>query len=265
MLIRYPGSKDRHASLILPKLDLRDRRLCEPFAGTAAVTFACLRKGLVDQVWLNDFDRGIADLWTTVRDYPDRLCDLVTGYVPSASSFYALRDKEFDRPDLNAFATIVLHQISYSGLGRRAGSPIGGKDQLGKYKVDCRWNASRLTASIREAHGLLAKVRTVITNTDWSDCPDWSWYLDPPYVDAGSSLYREGVFPVRALRDHLYTKAEWWVLSYDNAPEVQAAYHWAHIDSGGETYLGQTSRKTELLITPRAPVSQLADRQLTVC
>lgn len=46
---------------------------------------------------------------------------------------------------------------------------------------------------------LRAKARAVITNTDWSDCPDWSWYLDPPYVDAGSSLYREGVSQVDVL------------------------------------------------------------------
>jgi DNA adenine methylase len=258
MLIRYPGSKDRQAQRILAVLQIADRRLCEPFAGTAAITFACLRAGLLDQAWLNDTDCGVSGLWTTVRDYPDELCTRIAAYEPTAGSFYELRDKELDGPLDNAFATIVLHQISYSGLGRKAGSPIGGRNQQGKYKVGCRWNADRLVSGIREAHGLMSKAHVTVTNLDWSDCPDWTWYADPPYAVAGPSLYREGVSPVTALHDHLRTKGEWWVLSYDNVPEIRDLYEcWAHVDHGGATYLGSTyhtkRHKSELLITPTAP------------
>lgn len=257
MLIRYPGSKDRQADRILAALHIEDRRLCEPFAGTAAVTFACLRRGLLDRAWLNDADSAITDLWTTVRDYPDDLCRLVASYQPSAESFYQLREAEFRSPVDHAFATVVLHQISYSGLGRRAGSPIGGRSQAGKYLVGCRWNRDRLLAGIREAHSLMSKAHVTITNEDWSDCPEWTWYVDPPYAVAGGALYREGVFPVRPLANDLYAKSEWWVLSYDDVPEIQAAYSWAHIDIGGHTYLGNgdgwSNKKHELLITPKPP------------
>jgi DNA adenine methylase len=256
MLIRYPGSKDRQAGRLSSSLDLTDRRLCEPFCGTAAVTFACLRNGWLDHVWLNDADRGITDLWSTVRDDPAGLISQIAAYQPSADSFYELRDREFDSPADNAFATVVLHQISYSGLGRKAGSPIGGRDQSGSYKVGCRWNAARLTTGIQRAHDLLAKVHVTITNLDWTDCPEWAWYVDPPYVAAGSSLYRRGVFPVEPLRDHLRGKAEWWSLSYDDVPEIRAAYDWAVMDRECSTYLGR-GRQAELLITPRHPVHQL--------
>ena len=260
MLIRYPGSKDRHLDKIMPALapQIEDRRLCEPFAGTAAVTFECLRRGLLDHAWINDIDRGMSDLWATIRDYPDQLCRLVAAYQPTAESFYELRDKDGADPCANAFITVALHQISYSGLGRRAGSPIGGRDQRAKYKVGCRWNAARLIEGIREAHDLMSKANVTITCLDWSDCPAWTWYLDPPYVAAGPDLYREGVFSVRTLADDLYAKPEWWVLSYDNAPDVRAAYEpWAHVDIGGATYLGNggigNRTKIELLITPRPP------------
>jgi DNA adenine methylase len=258
MLIRYPGSKDRQAARILRSLDLPKRKLCEPFSGTAAITFACIRAGLVDQVWLNDKDRFVADLWAAVRDYPEQLCDLVSTYEPVAESFYELREQPLSDPLTNAFVTIVLHQISYSGLGRRAGSPIGGRNQTGSYGVGCRWNAVRLCAGIREASGLLNKVHATITSVDWADCPDWTWYVDPPYVVAGASLYREGVSPVSELSDHLFRKAEWWSLSIDDAPVVHDIFSWAHIDYGGQTYLGSGRKKdgprrTELLITPCSP------------
>ena len=258
MLIRYPGSKDRQASAILRSLDLTERKICEPFAGTAAITFACLRAGLVDQVWINDKDRFVADLWAVVRDFPDQLCALVNGYEPTADSFYALREHPLSDPVMNAFTTVVLHQISYSGLGRRAGSPIGGRNQRGAYGVGCRWNASRLCSGIRDASGLLNKAHATITNVDWSDCPDWTWYVDPPYVVAGRSLYQEGVSPVRALSDHLLAKTEWWSLSLDDAPIVHDLFAWAHIDFGAQTYLGSGKvtagpRRTELLITPCSP------------
>lgn len=257
MLIRYAGSKDRATGRILEKLDLSGRKLCEPFAGTAAVVFAAIDSGLVDHVWVNDADPHLADLWLTVRDKPERLIELINGYTPRAQDFYDFKAEGVTAsPVRNAFTTIVLHQISFGGLGRQAGSPIGGARQTGKYLVGCRWNADRLTSKIELLHKLLDSVETVITCGEWASCPPWAWYVDPPYVGAGEDLYRQSGIDHFRLMLRLQAKPQPWVLSYNDNANVRSLYSWATIENGHDTYLNHGRkrtdyRKTELLITPR--------------
>ena len=261
MLIRYPGSKDRAAGMILGWLDLPDRRLCEPFCGTAAVSFAAIARGLVDQVVLNDVDRGIVDLWSTVRDRPGELVERIRGYIPDVEDFYRWRITDRDDPVENAFAMIVLHQISFSGLGRAAGSPIGGRQQLGTYLVDVRWSPNLLVAEVNRLHGLMSTVDVIVTQGEWWTCPDrMAWFVDPPYVDVGAALYRYGTVDHAALADHLRTKVAPWVLTYNDVPAVRDLYGWAHVQAGMRTYLnhGGAATKVEALITPTSqPVEVL--------
>lgn len=271
MLIRYPGSKDRTASIILEQLGgLSERRLCEPFAGTAAVTYEAVRRGLVDYVWLNDIDPFIADLHRAVKDDHLNLVDLISAYTPNVADFYEWRSAAPTDSLTNAFRTIVLHQISFSGLGRKAGSPIGGADQAAaKYKVDCRWNPSLLKSKIRTMHRLLAGVEVTVTSGDWSACPDWAWYVDPPYFEQGSGLYSAGSLDHEALCARLMTKTEPWVLSYDDAAPIHDLYgSWARVEHGLiETYLNHGTprvnyRKQELLIWPKTQARAAASDQL---
>jgi DNA adenine methylase len=257
MLIRFAGSKDRAAQRILEYLDLSKRRLCEPFAGTAAVTFAAIEAGLVDHVCINDLDRYLIDLWSTVLHNHERLIELVADYTPRAQDFYDFKAEGYTSSAVrNAFTTIVLHQISFGGLGRMSGSPIGGADQRGKkYTVECRWNAARLTSKIAKLHNLLASVDVRLTSTDWSACPTWAWFVDPPYVEAGKGLYRSSALDHLKLMRHLRDKQQPWVLTYDDAEEIRDIYKWAAIEKGHDTYLNHGGkrtnyRKTELMIMP---------------
>lgn len=271
VLIRYPGSKDRTASVILDQLGgLCERRLCEPFAGTGAVTYEAIRRGLVDYVWLNDIDPFIVDLHRTVRDDHLSLVELISGYTPQVDDFYDWRSSPPTDSLTNAFRTIVLHQISFSGLGRKAGSPIGGTNQAAaKYKVDCRWNPALLRTKIRNMYRLLTSVDLTITSGDWSECPDWAWYVDPPYFEQGSALYSAGSLDHGALCARLMMKAEPWVLSYDDAAPIRDLYgSWAHVEHGLiETYLNHgrqrpNYRKQELLIWPKVRQLSPASDQL---
>jgi DNA adenine methylase len=257
MLIRFAGSKDRAAQRILDNLDLSSRKICEPFAGTAAVTFAAIEAGLVDHVWINDLDRHMIDLWGTVLRNHERLVELVADYKPRARDFYDFKSEGYTSSAVrNAFTTIVLHQISFGGLGRMAGSPIGGADQTGKkYTVECRWNADRLTSKINKLHRLLASVEVRLTCDDWSTCPSWAWFVDPPYVVAGEGLYQSSGLDHLKLMRHLRRKKQPWVLTYDDAEEIRAIYAWAAIQNGHDTYLNHggpraSYRKTELMIRP---------------
>lgn len=263
MLIRYPGSKDRALDRIVKRLNLSERRICEPFAGTAAVTIHLMEHRMIDYAHLNDADPAIANLWSIVRDRPSDLNALIRGYRPKAEDFYTMKREQTADPLRLAFTTVVLHQISYSGLGRMAGSPIGGRDQKGDYKVGCRWYPRDLEREINTiSYWMRHHVRHVeITCGDWSECPEWEWYTDPPYLVAGAGLYRNGTIDHQALADHLRSKPSPWLLSYDDDDDhtVRSMYKWARIvdDYQFETYLTtrtkhpekRATRKKELLIS----------------
>jgi len=231
VLIRYPGSKDQHLDRLMPWMR-GWTSIAEPFAGTAAVTFGLLKRRELQKVWLNDLDPEIVGLLKTVRDNPDELCRRVEAYRPrmrGVRDFYRIRDEvdPHDGSDLDrAFNKIVIHQISYSGIGRAAGSPIGGRTQTNKktgapseYLVDCRWNPKILTKKIRECHDLFGRAEHVhIQGGDALECLDIELpiYLDPPYSTAGQGLYHRGAF-VPELVERLRGRTDPWVMSYDAA------------------------------------------------
>jgi DNA adenine methylase len=233
VLIRYPGSKDQHVdrlAVFMPD----GGPLCEPFCGTAAVAFAAIARGSASEVWLNDYDPHIVALWSTVRDSPRELCDLIRGYSPDVDDFYAWREADDYADQLTvAFRKIVLHQVSYSGLGARAGSPIGGRDQSGDYDVGCRWSPTRLVTGVRRCSRLLNRVPTKITNLSWDEvvaqADRYHLYLDPPYIAAGPSLYVHGDIDHPRLAELLKGRDN-WTLSYDDVPELRNLYSWAHVE-----------------------------------
>lgn len=240
MLIRYPGSKDKHlkflSEFLVPQAQA-SRSVMEPFAGTAAVTFHLLEKKAVDRYWINDFDESMAALWTTVRDRPDDLIALIHSYTPAAQDFYDFKSDPGTETLERAFRKVVLHQISYSGLGGKAGSPIGGRNQTGSYLVDCRWNAKRLESKIMACSALLNSAEGTITASDWKPAlegaiaQDFFVYLDPPYFVRGVELYVNGVIDHRDLAETLKASPHAsWMVSYDDAPEVRDLYSWANVE-----------------------------------
>ena len=236
MLIRYPGSKDKHIKFLethLLNMDLGNG-VCEPFAGTASITFYLLKKGLVPSYWINDADKSITSLWKIVRNRPNKLIDAISEYIPKVDDFYEFKSHpgrgQFDQ----AFRKIVLHQVSYSGLGPKAGGPLGGRSQRGLYRVNNRWNPDQLNNKILECSNLLNSVPGDITNLDWKTClRDASkkkqlLYLDPPYFEEGPVLYSFGQIDHQDLAKSLRRSSN-WMLSYDDVPTIRNLYHWAKI------------------------------------
>lgn len=250
MLIRYPGSKDHHLNFLRGRIDpiaLRTRTVVEPFAGTASITFDLLRRNIVDRYLIADVDESMIALWLTVRDHPDALIDIVRSYTPSVEDFYGFKSDPGSSGDnlTRAFRKIVLHQISYSGLGAAAGSPIGGREQKGAYTVGCRWSPSRIERGIRDCHALLNSKPGGIVSSPWQDTIDFAIeanafiYLDPPYIEQGERLYTNGLIDHAALAETLRSADErgfgaGWLISYDNSPLIETLYgSWAHIEGVG--------------------------------
>lgn len=259
-LIRYPGSKEKlvkqilsrcPAAMLLPLwADAMGWEYREPFFGCGAIGFKILQAlPLRSRVWLNDIDYWLICLWQTVLRAPQELCEKVHAFSPTLEAFYAWKEsdgaKDID-PVEAGFRKLALHQMSYSGLGAMSGGPLGGKDQENaKYRVDCRWKPERLQTKIWELHSILSRfphLRFTCTSYEllFNYVPKQAFiYLDPPYVDKGSVLYKHAMDEAshRTLASIARQIPCAWVLSYDDAPLVRELYEpWATIEPVHCTY-----------------------------
>jgi DNA adenine methylase len=241
---RYPGGKRKLVRQILSRLRTRFRdkqqaEYCEPFCGGASIAIAFARKSGSMKLILNDSDPGIASLWLAVSYEPEALKKMVLKYNPSPDDFYKFQKKlmkaRFDEHFVaTGFMKLVIHQISYSGLGVRAAGPIGGKDQTdAEYKVGCRWNADRLCLQIDRLNAALSYAEIHCGDFEPFLIPNRLLYLDPPYYRKGNDLYRDKFSEADHARLADALKAldsQTWILSYDECPEVRALYAWANIE-----------------------------------
>lgn len=239
MLIRYPGSKDKHLKFLDSHLKEQFLKssggVVEPFAGTASITFHMLKLKLANSYWINDLDESIAALWKTVKDDSAWLISQVENYTPKVDDFYSFKLNPGSTVREKAFRKLVIHQISYSGLGPMAGGPLGGRAQAGEYKIDARWRPVKLVKLIKETSELLNSVPGDITSLDWHEAIEKAKresnfvYLDPPYYNQGEVLYTAGSLDHSKLADSLKSVKS-WVLSYDDTPEIRELYKWAKVE-----------------------------------
>ncbi len=252
--MRYPGSKAKLSKMFLDlfpddaRFELQSNRLrfyCEPFFGSGAVglqVLNTLQARKLRTVLVNDLDRGIADLWLAVRDAPGELIRLVREFEPTPDNFYRFKDEDGKPgidPILHGFRKLALHQTSFSGLGSKAGGPLGGRRQRSEYNTACRWNPERVVKCVRRCHALMAGYRRFeIACEDFatvlSRVPDHGFaYLDPPYYEKGEELYKHSMTADDHVRlaEVLHRAKFRWVLSYDDHPQVRGLYSWAVIDS----------------------------------
>lgn len=257
---RYPGGKSKLKNEIalraLPMMEDVDEYR-EPFFGGGSVGLHLLPQApWVKHVWLNDIDPGIAALWRCVIERPGEFIAAVEAVEPSVTLWHSARDVllENDSSDLRmGLAKLIVHQMSFSGLGMKSGGPLGGMKQESKYKIDCRWSPRNIAKKVRAHSALFVDRKAIVTSEDFEDLLDPSVfiYLDPPYYVKGNELYQSGFTE----RDHQRLAAglkncDNWLLSYDACPEVEALYSDAKIETVSVNYTIQTSRtKDEYLIS----------------
>ena len=128
------------------------------------------------------------------------------------------------------FATFFLNRTNHSGIFDAG--PIGGKQQLGPWKIDARYNKQSLIEKI-ELIGLYSNRITVLNETGvdviehYAKDPRSFFYIDPPYFMKGAELYLNAF----QLKDHQKlayflnkrNKAK-WLLSYDNEQDIINLY-----------------------------------------
>lgn len=275
---RYPGGKSRLAkqifSIIENKVDLNTiDRYVEPFIGGGSMfLYMVQRMKNLQSCAINDKDNGIYAVWESLLSNPDELIEKIKDYKPTVDSYidFGLRLNEADILDNYpiveiAFEKIALHQMSYSGLGLKSGSPIGGFEQKGKYKIDCRYNPDTMTRKINDILNLLRKIPQIaVSNADCLEILDDDKeidnkntliYLDPPYYQIGNTLYQEGMTENEHVELSKKLKSlnnAQWFISYDDCQFIRDLYSDCNIEIINANYtINNKGKKNEILICPR--------------
>lgn len=237
--LRYPGGKNKLAkfiALICEKNNINGYYV-EPYAGGASVALYLLINGYVKEITINDLDRGIYAFWYSVLNNTEKFCRKIKNTEVTVKNWQKFKKIHFNSETTKlfdlGFATFFLNRTNRSGI--IDGGLIGGKEQKGRYKIDCRFNKEslikkiRLIASYREsihlynldALELIEKIQKENKN------PNTIFYFDPPYYLKGRSLYMNYYNE----EDHedvsrriQKIKNMRWIVSYDNVPEIRRLY-----------------------------------------
>ena len=249
---RYPGGKSKLKNQIISNLisisKNQDIEYREPFFGGGSIGLVMLQQNLnFKNIWINDFDLGISCLWTSLIQFPDLLKSKILNFKPSVENFDKFKIDLTNEAYLCSaedivsygFEKLAIHQMSYSGLGTKSGGPLGGRDQKSQYKIDCRWSPDYICKKIDLLSNLFSSFNiknSICTNLDFEnlikdDSQKALIYLDPPYFVKGSDLYQHGFSKEDHIRlsNCLKETNHYWLLSYDDCPEIREYYSWANI------------------------------------
>lgn len=240
--LRYPGGKTQLSRFVMQLLEfnkLDDIVYVEPFAGGIGVGLELLFKNKVKSVIINDYDIAIYSIWYAILNETERFInDIINAKIniqewEIQKNIYnkSLEEKIYSY-DL-AFATYFLNRTNRSGI--ITGGPIGGKNQNGKYKLDCRFNKSDLIRKIVRISDYKDKIQ--LYNMEANDFIDKIilrhnpnkifTFFDPPYYEKGKNLYTNFF----KHEDHLNLQEKinnlseyYWILTYDNKDEILSIY-----------------------------------------
>ncbi|MFA6060042.1 MAG: DNA adenine methylase [Taibaiella sp.] len=236
--LRYPGGKNKLSSFIA-KICVDNKihgHYVEPFAGGASVALFLLLEGYVSKITINDKDRSIYAFWYCVLNRTNELCNLINETEVNLENWKVQREIQKRKKNASllslGFSTLFLNRTNRSGIIK--GGVIGGNEQQGAYKIDCRFNKNEIIERIR----LIAKNKKFITihNLDAIDLidtiqpavdPNTIFYFDPPYYLKAESLYMNHFKDVhhQEISDKIKAIANvHWIVSYDDHEFIANLY-----------------------------------------
>lgn len=238
--LRYPGGKAcifKFVTRLLKENDLVGTRYAEPYAGGAGLALRLLMDGYVKEIYINDYDPSIFALWYAILNNPDEICRWIEDVQVDIEHWIYYREiqrkKDIDRLEL-AKSTFFLNRTNVSGV--ISGGPIGGMTQMGKYKIDARFNKKDLISRIENITQFTDKIH--LSNQDGiifvdemeQSIDDCFIYLDPPYYQKGSDLYLNAFKDEdhRNLSEMVKHLKQFWMVSYDNHEFILNLYKSNH-------------------------------------
>ena len=187
-------------------------------------------------MYINDLDICIYSFWksiTTPNSY-QKFIKLIQD-TPVDIENYLIQREIYRHPEIHSqieigFATFYLNRCNRSGI--LTANPIGGINQTGKYKIDCRFNKERLLKLIETIYNHRNQIH--VTNLDAIEFlkqlddsrTNVLFNLDPPYVSAGPTLYKNNFSDDDhiALANHVHHLNNHWIMTYDNHDLIRNCY-----------------------------------------
>lgn len=268
--LRYPGSKSdfiKTVSRILEDNDLIGLPIVEPYAGSAAVTLGLLDAKLVKHATLVERDPLVYSFWKCVFEHTDDLISDFTDLPINIETWHKLHPlQSVNAPSPKqirklGLACLFFNRANFSGI-LNAG-PIGGKEQLSQYKIDCRTNKSEIISRIQKIAAFSESVSVEFGDAiqvidRYRNRKKVFFYVDPPYFQKGESLYRYAY----KLKEHkqlaaVLAKSKFpWLLSYDVHHVIEFLYEDFYTKKYKFQYSARSPKNHEELVVSNFEIKQ---------
>lgn len=236
--LRYPGGKYKLYEYVETLVKENNcTTYIEPFCGGAAVALELLLKDVVKKIIINDVDYTIFCFWDSILNHTEEFVFLIRNTDVTIDEWNIQKNIRNNLENYNSleigFSTFFLNRTNRSGIIDKAG-PIGGKDQNGNYKIDCRFNKEKLISQIEKIASYKKKIQLynmeavdfinqVILHTRKSFV-----FFDPPYYSKGPGLYTNFYNHENHvnLANNIVNsmKSRKWIVTYDNVDEIRNMY-----------------------------------------
>jgi DNA adenine methylase len=237
--LRYPGGKASLYGFMCKFLDangLYNREYVEPYAGGCGLGLRLLLAGKIERLHINDLDRSIWAFWYAAINHTDAFIERIRSIPLTVDEWRRARQVQSEKADTDAFnlgfSTFFLNRTSVSGV-IHSGGVIGGLNQTGEYKIDCRFNREDLANRIRRIANYRRRIdlynqdaEIFLDNLADHETGKLVVYIDPPYFEKGQSLYHNAY----SKSDHAnlakaFEKLNFpWLITYDDTQGIRNIY-----------------------------------------
>ena len=236
--LRYPGGKGKlepFMELLIRQTGHLGGTYVEPFAGGAGIALELLEKEIVNDIVINDLDKGIYSFWRAILSETDRFINDIRNVELTIDEWNRQRQviDNCNRYSYElGFATFYLNRTNRSGIIK--GGVIGGTEQNGNWRMDARFNREALIERIikiakrkNHIHLYNKDVNSFIQNYLPRYQHNAFVYFDPPYFGKGKQLYLnffsydDHVRIERMIDNHVNCD---WVITYDDVKEIADIY-----------------------------------------
>ncbi len=236
--LRYPGGKTQVYEFVKELIKENNcHTYIEPYMGGAGVAMKLLLLGDVEKIIVNDYDKSIYAFWYSVLYLTEELIDKIENTDITIDEWKiqkSIQDNKNNVSDLLllGFSTLFLNRTNRSGI-IKAGV-IGGKNQNGKYKLDCRFSKSDIINKILEISKHKKQIKLFNMDAEQfikrsiSKTKNSFTFFDPPYYTKGPGLYTnfynhdDHSRLSKTIKD--YMKDKKWILTYDIHKSIEKMY-----------------------------------------
>lgn len=237
--LRYPGGKNaliESISSVLKLNRLQYGHYAEPYAGGCGLALGLLYRGFVSDIHINDVDLSVWSFWYSVLNKTEAFISLMNETPVTVDEWHRQREIQ-SRPGKASrlkmgFSAFFLNRTNRSGIIKNAGV-IGGLNQDGPYKIDCRFNKKNLAQRIRRIAKYKGRIHLYrLDALDFLDYveaelpEDTFCYVDPPYFNKGASLYTSfyEADDHTSVAERILRLPQPWIITYDEADQIKRLY-----------------------------------------